>query len=308
MVTDREIQQIIVESRLFDPDRPRKLAKTRTRPTAWEQRPLVLIAADHPARRTVAAPGDPWAMANRADLLRRVARVLMQPFVDGLLATPDIMDELWILEAWVTSRGGPNFLDDKILIGSMNRAGLADTVFGLDDFVTAYTTDALVESGMDAGKLLLRLDPKSEASSRTLKYVVEALQALDAVEIPVFLEPLSVPMSVDAMVRLMGVASALGPSSSRRWLKVPMVTPFKRVAEATTCPLVLLGGADPGGTETILEQVRSCLNEGPQVRGILMGRGILYPQDGTDPRKILGQLAALLGGHENKERVEWPDL
>jgi DhnA family fructose-bisphosphate aldolase class Ia len=232
----------------------------------------------------------------------------MQPFVDGILATPDIMEELWMLQSWVTSQGGPEFLAGKVLIGSMNRAGLTDTVFELDDFVSAYTPESLLNSAMDAGKLLLRLDPSSELSSRTLRHVCEALIELDRVGLPVFLEPIPVPVSVDDLVRLIGVASALGPSSRHRWLKVPMVESFDRVSRATTCPLVLLGGPNTGPSPGFVNRVRTCLAAGPNVRGILMGRAVLYPGDGSDPREVMAQLASLIKGREFKEVIQWEAL
>lgn len=308
MISDREISDIILSMRLQDPDLPRRMAQKRQKPSAAIPHALVLVAADHPARRTVAAGSNAWAMANRPDLLRRLARVLMQPYVDGALVTPDIMDELWMLQAWVANEGGPDFLAGKWLIGSMNRGGLAGTVFELDDFVSAYTAQALVTAHMDAGKLLLRMDSSMEASSQTLQYVVDALQQLDTAELPVFLEPIPIPLSVDELVRLLGVATGLGPSSRRRWLKVPMLTPFSRIAAATTCPLVLLGGADAGPGEEILRRVAECLHDGPNIRGVLMGRGVLYPADGRDPRGLLQDLASLLQGRNVKEMVEWPFL
>ncbi|MDA8193400.1 MAG: hypothetical protein M0Z53_05315 [Thermaerobacter sp.] len=308
MITDQDMMGLIVDARLRDPERPLRWAQARQQPRSWGERSLVLVASDHPARRTVGAGEDAWAMANRPDLLRRLVRVLMQPFVDGALVTPDIMEELWILQAWVASQGGPDFLNDKILIGSMNRAGLAETVFELEDFVTGYTAPALIANRMDAGKLLLRIDPKAHASSRTLRYVVEALDALNAARIPAFLEPIPIPPSVDDLVRLVGVASALGPSSQGRWLKVPMMAPFARVAAATTCPLVLLGGADAGAPEDLFQRVQACLRVSPNVRGILMGRGVLYPRDGADPRAVLAHLAALLHARPVEEIVQWPHL
>lgn len=308
MIADDVIGRAILQSRMAEPHLPDQVLARRRRRSHWQEKPLVLVAADHPARRTVAVGSDPWAMAHRIDLIRRVARLLVQPFVDGVLVTPDIMDELAILNDWVVRHGGPDFLDDKVLIGSMNRAGLADTVFDLDDFVSAYDAESLAHGGLDAGKLLLRLDPSSKASSHTLQYVANAVTDLARVDIPAFVEPIPVPLSTDDLVRLLGVASALGPTSRGRWLKVPMVSDFERVAQATTCPLVLLGGADAGEPQVLLESVQRCLQAGPQVRGVLMGRGLLFPRDGSDARGVVRELAVLLHDGPVAEVVSWPDL
>lgn len=308
MISDDDLLQMIVEARLRDPDGPHRMAQVRRPPRSWETRRLLLVAADHPARRTVAAGSQAWAMANRADLLRRVARVLMQPFVDGVLATPDVLEELYLVNAWAMEHGGPDFLQDKILIGSMNRGGLSDTVFEFDDFVSAYSTQALLDQHLDAGKLLLRLAPDHPDSAKTLQYVAAALASLDEAHLPVFLEPIPVPLSVDDLVKLVGVASALGPTSRRRWLKVPMITPFERIARATTCPLVLLGGADTDAFDVLVERVSHCLDAGPNVRGVLMGRSVLYPPDHRDPREVMARLAALIHGEGLPEVVSWPNL
>lgn len=305
---DEDIRRLVVEARIKQPALPHQVLQSRARLDSWQGKPLVLVAADHPARRTVAAGGQPFAMANRADLLRRLSRLLMQPFVDGVLATPDIMEELAILQHWVHDRGGPDFLSGKVLIGSMNRAGLSETVFEMDDFVTGYDPAHLTSSRLDAAKLLLRVDTEAPESGKTLGYVADALRELSLLNLPVFVEPIPVPLSVDNLVRLMGVASALGPTSRGRWLKVPMVADFDRVAAATTCPLVLLGGADAGASKDIIANVQRCLQAGSNVRGVLMGRGVLYPPDGGDSRQSMRTLAEVLTGTTAKEVVTWDGL
>ncbi|WP_051663346.1 Cgl0159 family (beta/alpha)8-fold protein [Alicyclobacillus macrosporangiidus] len=307
MHTWRVIRSVILEQRLEAPGRVAELARKRPRRQGWSRDRLVMVAMDHPGRRVLAAGGDPWAMANRAELLRRTAHVLMQPGVDGLLATPDIMEELLILNDWMVARGGPDFLAGKVLVGSMNRAGLAETVFELDDFVTAYTAEAIADSGLDAGKLLLRLDPNAPESARTLGYCAEAINDLARRGLPVFLEPLSIPQDTDGLVRLVGVATAIGHTSAGRWLKLPMAENFARVAEATTCPILLLGGGRPGSPEALLRRVEACLRTGDNVRGVMIGRGVLYPEDGSDPVDTALALAACVHGTAMQEGIPWPD-
>jgi len=59
------------------------------------------------------------AMADRYDLLRRLVITLQRPGVDGVLGTPDIIEDLLVLGA----------LDGKVVIGSMNRGGLQGAAF-----------------------------------------------------------------------------------------------------------------------------------------------------------------------------------
>ena len=64
-------------------------------------------------------------MADRRQLLDRLRIALANPDVDGVLASPDIMDDLLLLGA----------LEGKLLFGSMNRGGLAGA--GERDSMTA---------------------------------------------------------------------------------------------------------------------------------------------------------------------------
>ncbi len=87
---------------------------------------LLLVAADHPARGALGRARRPVAMASRTDLLDRLADRALPPGVDGVLGTPDILDDLLLLGA----------LEDKVVIGSMNRGGLQGAAFELDDRFT----------------------------------------------------------------------------------------------------------------------------------------------------------------------------
>ena len=284
----------LLELRLKHPNLVVELARTRRKAVGWAHNRLVIIAIDHPARRELAAGGDEWAMANRMELLERISQVLKQPGVDGVLATPDIMEELMLLNHIGMERGEVDFLDGKVLVGSMNRAGLSGTEFELDDFVSAYTPRGVHEANLDAGKLLFRMHPDSRDSSKTLRYCVDALNELDEFELPCFLEPLVPNNELDPLVRLVGVATAMGNSSRNRWLKLPMVSSFERIAAATTCPIVLLGGKFAGSPEELRTKVQNSLAAGPNVRGLMIGRGVLYPSDHSNPEEVAKRLAAIV--------------
>lgn len=307
MVFALDILKEILKLRLEQPGLMSALLRGRRRHSSWQHEKLVIIAMDHPARRVVSAGGQPFAMANRAQLLRRIAAVLLQPGVNGLLATPDIIEEMVLLNHVVVAHGGPNFIDNKVLVGSMNRGGLADTTFELNDPVTAYTTHAIQHMHLDAGKLLFRLYPKFHESQRTMEACVEAINGLAEHEIPYFLEPLTDSNTTDDLVRLVGVASALGWTSARRWLKLPMVEEMHRVTAATTCPIVLLGGGAPGSTADLVTKVSHAMQAGPNVRGLMIGRGVLFPQDGAAPERVAAQLAGTVHGN-TEEVITWEGL
>jgi hypothetical protein len=74
---------------------------------------LMLLAADHPARMVLRAGTDPMAMGNRWLLLARVLRVLTAPECDGVMATPDVIEDLLIANRIVKEAGGQEVLDGK---------------------------------------------------------------------------------------------------------------------------------------------------------------------------------------------------
>ncbi len=279
----------VVDSRVRDPALPARVlaARARRRSLTKDGR-LTLLAADHPARMVTQIRADPLGMGRRHELLSRVLRVIACSSFDGLLSTADVLDELCIIQGLA---GSPRFLDRKVFIGSVNRGGLQGSVSELDDGITAYDVEGIVKMRLDGAKLLLRFDPDDEGSAKTLGYCVDVIRACGARKIPVFLEPLPVvkrdgKVSTDAdkgkLVRLVGVASALGSSSARVWLKLPYCEGFQDVAAATTLPILLLGGEAANDVSGLLGEIESAMKSGPNVRGVLMGRNLLYPPGG-DP-------------------------
>ena len=129
-----EILKKLTEIRATRPEAIREaLATRKRRALLGEGGTLFLLAADHPARGIVKAGENPRAMADRGDFLSRIVTALERPGVDGLMASPDVVDDLALL----------GVLDEKVVIGSMNRGGLAGAVFELDDRFTGYTAGAI---------------------------------------------------------------------------------------------------------------------------------------------------------------------
>ena len=289
-----ELVDRLARIRATEPDAiARALAGRRKRPLLRDGK-LFLVAADHTARGVLAAGGDPRAMADRGLLLARLVEALAHPAVDGVLATADIVDDLALLGA----------LDDKVVFGSMNRGGLAGSVFELDDRFTGYTAAAIARCGLDGGKMMLRVADGDPGTVRTMEACAQAIDALGGLGLPAMIEVFASrtvdgkttnDMGVDATMRAIAVASGLGGSSAHVWLKLPVVEEQERLLSATTLPVVLLGG-DPGRDEqtraaTYARWARSM--ELPQVRGLVAGRTLLYPPDG-DVRAAVDAAAAIV--------------
>ncbi|MBI5160333.1 MAG: deoxyribose-phosphate aldolase [Micrococcales bacterium] len=238
---------------------------------------LFILAADHPARGALAVGGNPTAMADRYELLDRLAIALSRPGVDGVLGTPDIIDDLAAL----------GLLDDKIVVGSMNRGGLRGASFEMDDRMTGYDVPSMVSAGLDLAKALVRVNLSDPATAPTLAAMTEAVTQAAAAGLPILLEPfLSTwadgrivnDLSTDAVILSIAIASGLGASSAYTWMKLPVVADMERVMAATTMPTLLLGGdsgADPDETFAAWEDALAL----PGVRGLTVGRTLLYPPD-----------------------------
>ncbi|HEU0094476.1 MAG TPA: deoxyribose-phosphate aldolase [Vicinamibacteria bacterium] len=263
---------------------------------------LVLAAVDHPARGVNEIRGDALAMGDRHQYLARARRVLDDPDLDGIMATPDILEELLILSHLERKKKGKGFLDGRVIVGSMNRGGLAGTAFEMDDTFTSMSAARIAELGFDGGKMMYRLDPQDPASGRTIQACAQALNDLRKHGLPGFLEPLGVARETkgyvpakDAatLVRQCGIAAGLGESSVHLWLKVPIVDDLARVCRATTLPLLLLGGPARGTAEETLRDFATALAAGARIRGAIIGRNLLYPGD-ADPLPLSRALTSLV--------------
>ncbi|MFF3750166.1 deoxyribose-phosphate aldolase [Streptomyces sp. NPDC002018] len=242
---------------------------------------LMIIAADHPARGALAVGDRGLAMAGRLDLLERLCLALSRPGVDGVLASADILDDLLLLGA----------LEDRVVVGSMNRGGLAGAAFELDDRFTGHRPEDLARLGFDAGKLLLRIDYDDPGSLDTLYSAARAIDAMAERRLPVFVEPficrrvegrLRTDLGAEAVTRSIAIASGLAGTSAYTWLKVPVTQDpddMARVMETSTLPAVLLGGEIGGDQEGAYEKWRKALRL-PTVQGLVVGRSLLYPVDG----------------------------
>ncbi|WP_277453668.1 deoxyribose-phosphate aldolase [Janibacter sp. DB-40] len=256
----------------------RAWARRSRRPLLGDDGRMLLVAADHPARGALGIRGDAMAMGSRTDLLARLATALSRPGVDGVLGTPDVLDDLLLMGA----------LEDKVVIGSMNRGGLQGAAFELDDRFTGYSAAEIARRGIDGGKMLTRIALDDPGSVATLEASGRAVSELADQGIMAMVEPFWSQrrdgkvvnlLDPESTIKSIGVASALGTSSAHTWLKLPVVDDLERVMDATTLPTLLLGG-DPKGDprDTYAAWGRSLSI--PQVRGLVVGRALLYPPDG----------------------------
>lgn len=282
MPTDR--LRTLVETRVNRPEAVADAAARRVRPDGLlgPSGKLMVIAADHPARGVFRAGNDPTAMADRADLLERLIVALDRPGVNGVLGTADILEDLLLLGA----------LDGKVVVGSMNRGGLAGTSFELDDRFTGYDAASIEAMGFEMGKMLLRIDPEDPATVQTLESCAHAVSDLAARRKIAMVEPFMAhrvggrvrnDLSTEAVVRSVTVAAGLGTTSAYTWLKLPVVDDdpagMERVLAASTLPAVLLGGEVSDNPDAAFANWEKVLRL-PTAMGLVVGRTLLFPPDG----------------------------
>jgi hypothetical protein len=256
----------------------RALAARRRRPSFLPaDGRLMLIAADHPARGALAAQGRPTAMYSRTDMLDRLRTALARPGVDGLLATADVAEDLLLLGA----------LEDKVVVASMNRGGLAGSSFELDDRMTGYDPTGVVQSRFDAAKMLNRIDLDDPGTVSMLEASGRAITELARAGVIAMLEPFMSrrvdgavvnDLSPEAVIKSVHIAQGLGATSAFTWLKLPVVVGMEQVMDATTLPTLLLGGDPSDSPEETFEAWSAALRL-PAVRGLVVGRTLLYPPD-----------------------------
>jgi hypothetical protein len=275
------------------------LRERRRRALLNESGTMFLVAADHPARGVLRAGADPYAMADRGELLRRVRIVLERPGVDGVMATPDVIEDLALLGA----------LDGKVVFGSMNRGGLSGSVFELDDRITAYDAKAIADSELDGGKLMVRVADDDPATLDTMVAAAGAINELAERRLVAMVEVFASRrqgeravnvVDVDALIRAVAVVQGLGRTSAYTWLKLPVVDDLPRLLRATSLPVVLLGG-DPGTEAAATYRRWKEAMAWPQVIGLVAGRALLYPAGG-DVGHAVDEAAAIVAGRPQVAR------
>ncbi|MCF8527678.1 MAG: hypothetical protein K9G24_08105 [Candidatus Nanopelagicales bacterium] len=290
---DRADYEALMDARLRAPKELRAALGTRQRRAVVRgDGNLLLVAADHTARGMLAVGNDSMAVADRYTLLDRLVTALSMPEVDGVLASADILEELAYLGA----------LNDRLAIGTMNRGGIIGADWELDDRLTAYDSDHVEEFGLDGGKLLLRIEDTDAGVASTIEMAATIVTELSDRGIMCLVEPLPylkdaagrarLDTSLDKLVKVVAVASGLGSSSAYTWLKLPAVAEMDVVAGATSMPILMLGG-DPGqNAPAVFDLWRKAMVQ-PNVRGLVAGRSLLYPQD-ADVRSAVRSASAFV--------------
>lgn len=293
----------LLRTRAADPGAVAAAYAARARPARvlTGKETLFLVAADHPARGALASGDDVMAMADRRSLLARLVAALENPGVDGVLGTPDVVEELLLLGA----------LEGKVVIGSMNRGGLDGASWTMDDRFTGYDAASISRNGLEGGKMLLRIDDRDPGTASTIESCAVAVSELADAGLIAMVEPLPylredggrliLLKDTPSLARAISVASGLGTTSAYTWLKLPSCDEPEQVFASTTLPCVVLGGVPGPDLDADLHSWGRALGQ-PAVRGLVVGRSLLYPPDGDVRRAVAAAAAVLHAAHEESAR------
>jgi len=251
---------------------------------------LLLISADHPAQYDGStSPGRPGP-GDRQEYIGRIVRILALDGADGVIAPPDVIEDLFIVNRWAKVNIGLDFLSGKVLIGNMNPGGLKGAVYELYDPTVLYRdADAVKEMGLDGVKLTLKLaipDRYDRYAIRTMDYCSRAIERCGELGLAALIVPLPVEKregtyelvgSHEELIRAVGVASGLGSSSLPLWIGVPYVDHFDEVARATTSPILVLNDRSGDNPIGVILSVERGMGSGMNVRGACLGLSTLFP-------------------------------
>jgi len=243
--------------------------------------PTLILAADHRARGVM-------TMENYGDFVGALVRAL--PSCDGILATAQPLTDL--AEAGHLTPGHRTYL-------SLNRTGLAGSVFELDDRLVASVPRADAD-GWTGVKHMTRIDMSDPLTSPALELLGQVLERARAASLEALIEPLvwregRVARDTDSVVFAAVIAHDMGAPVIK--VPVPAVTPgperqraVARVVASVGVPVLFLGGPlGQAGRPAVLEEVRDVMQGGGS--GMAMGRAVYLD---PDPAEMAGLVGALV--------------
>jgi fructose-bisphosphate aldolase, class I len=245
--------------------------------------PALILAADHRARGVLTTE-------NWAEFFGSLAKAL--PSCDGLLATAQPLEGL--ASAGHLSAGHRTYL-------SINRTGLAGSVFELDDRLVASVGRA-ASDGWTGVKHMTRIDMDDPLTASALELLGTVLEQSRSAGLEALIEPLvwsegRVRRDTDAIVLAAVVAHDMGAPVIK--VPVPAARPgaerrraVARVVASVGVPVLFLGGPrSDTGRDRVLDEVRDVMAGGGA--GMAMGRTVY--QD-PDPAEMASLVNAIVHG------------
>jgi DhnA family fructose-bisphosphate aldolase class Ia len=224
---------------------------------------------------------------NYDDYVGALAKAL--PHCDGILATAQPLGDL--LQAGHVTSKHRTYL-------SLNRTGLAGSVFELDDRLVA-SVERAARDGWTGVKHMTRIDMTDAATSPALQLLGQVLEQAQTSRLEVLVEPLvwsegRVARDTDSVVFAAVVAHDMGAPVIK--VPVPAVAPGRerqqaiaRVVASVGVPVLFLGGpVGDAGRSPVLDEVRDVMEGGGH--GMAMGRTIYQDSDPAEMASLVADL------------------
>ncbi len=243
--------------------------------------PALVLAADHRARAVLTTE-------NWSEFFGALAKAL--PSCDGILATAQPL-------AGLAAAGHVTALHRTYL--SINRTGLAGSVFELDDRLVASVPRAAAD-GWTGVKHMTRIDFGEPVTAGALELLGQVLEQSRQAGLEALIEPLvwqqgRIRRDPDSVVLAAVIAHDMGAPVIK--VPVPAAAPgterqraVARVVASVSVPVLFLGGprAEDGGRDRVLDEVRDVVEGGGA--GMAMGRTIYQDHDPAEMADLVGAL------------------
>jgi DhnA family fructose-bisphosphate aldolase class Ia len=242
--------------------------------------PALILAADHRARGVV-------TMENYKDYVAALVGAL--PACDGVLASAQPLADL--------AEGGHLTPQHRTYL-SLNRSGLAGSVFELDDRLVASVPRAVAD-GWTGVKHMTRIDLADPLTSPALELLGRVLEQARAAAVEVLVEPLTwrdgrVARDTDSIVFAAVVAHDMGAPVIK--VPVPAVASgaerrraVARVVASVGVPVLFLGGPlGAAGRPPVLDEVRDVMDGGGS--GMAIGRAVYQDPDPAEMASLVAEL------------------
>lgn len=242
----------------------------------------VILAADHRARGVL-------TVERYQDYLDALRAAL--PHCDGILASTQPLADL--VAGGAVGAGQRTYL-------SINRTGLAGSVFELDDRLVA-PLELATAARYTGIKLMTRIDLTDPASAGGLELLGHVLAAARQLGLDALIEPLSwknggVDRSTAGIVYAAVVAHDLGAPL----IKVPVpsdaepgsarIKAVTRVVESVGVPVLFLGGPVPADRSVLLAELADAMAGG--AAGVAVGRAVYQDPDPAVMAKLVADVVA----------------
>lgn len=223
-------------------------------------------------------------------LIRRLS-----PHIDAIMTTKEPLAQL-ITDSALRGKG---------LVLSLNRTGLANTVFEMDDRLVASVETAL-RWGLDGVKLLIKFNKENPFTNEQLSLLSKVVEECERWSIPLMVEPLYLNLKdgkliMDRSYEVIKWVSIITNDFHIPILKIPYVqansreegiSQFKRIVDSVNAKVLLLGGPRRDDPIDVLKD----FEDGVKARasGFVVGRNIFLSKE---PEKMALAMRLIL--HEN---------